>query len=76
MNILYLLGIGTPIPTKSRFGTSYILKLDKNYLMFDCEPATTYKLIKVGLSPIQISKNLYILQMEERLLFLSQGEAI
>jgi len=54
MNILYLLGTGTPTPTKSRFGTSYILKLDKDYLMFDCGPATTYKLVKVGLSPTQI----------------------
>ncbi len=54
MNILYLLGTGTPTPTKSRFGTSYVLKLDKDYLMFDCGPATTYKLVKVGLFPTQI----------------------
>lgn len=54
MDILYLLGAGTPTPTKSRFGTSYILKLDKDYLMFDCGPATTYKLVKVGLFPTEI----------------------
>jgi len=54
MNKLYLLGTGTPTPTKSRFGTSYILKLDKDYLMFDCGPATTHKLIKVGLFPTEI----------------------
>ncbi len=54
MSILYLLGTGTPTPTKSRFGTSYVLQLDKDYLMFDCGPASTYKLVKIGLFPTQI----------------------
>ena len=54
MSMIYLLGTGTPTPTKSRFGTSYILQLGKNYLMFDCGPASTYKLVKVGLFPTQI----------------------
>lgn len=52
--VLYLLGTGTPTPTKSQFGTSYVLKVAKDYLMFDCGPATTYKLVKVGLFPTQI----------------------
>ena len=54
MGILYLLGTGTPTPTKSRFGTSYVLQLNKDYLMFDCGPASTHKLVKTGLFPTQI----------------------
>ena len=54
MNLLYLLGTGTPTPTRLRFGTSYILQLDKEYLMFDCGPASTHKLVKVGLLPTQV----------------------
>ena len=54
MQGLYLLGTGTPTPTKSRFGTSYVLQLDDDYLMIDCGPATTYKLVKMGLFPTQI----------------------
>ena len=54
MSVLYLLGTGTPTPTKSRFGTSCVLQLDADYLMFDCGPATTHKLVKAGLFPTQI----------------------
>jgi len=65
MNVLHLLGTGTPTPTKWRFGTSptptkwrfgtsYVLQLDDEYLMIDCGPATTYKLVKAGLFPTQI----------------------
>lgn len=54
MALLYLLSTGTPTPTKSRFGTSYVLQVDRDYLMFDCGPATTHKLVKVGLFPTQI----------------------
>jgi len=54
MDMIYLLGTGTPTPTESRFGTSYVLRLCEDYLMFDCGPATTYKLVKVGLFPTQI----------------------
>jgi ribonuclease Z len=51
---LYLLGTGTPTPTKMRFGTSHVLQLDDDYLMFDCGPASTHKLVKAGLFPTQI----------------------
>lgn len=54
MSRLYLLGTGTPTPTPTRFGTSYVLQLEEDYLMFDCGPATTYKLVKAGLFPTQI----------------------
>lgn len=52
---LYLLGCGTPTPTPTRFGTSYVLKTNQDYLMFDCGPATTYKLVKAELFPTQIN---------------------
>ncbi len=54
MRKLYLLGTGTPTPTKSRFGTSFVLQLDEDCIMFDCGPAATYKLVKAGLFPTQI----------------------
>ena len=54
MNNLYLLGVGTPTPTKGRFGTCYVLELNGNYLMIDCGPAATDKLVKAGLFPTQI----------------------
>jgi len=54
MATLHLLGCGTPTPSSSRFGTSYVLCLDRDRLMFDCGPATTYKLVRAGLWPTQI----------------------
>ena len=51
---LYLLGTGTPTPTKSRFGTAYVLQIGREFLMFDCGPATTYKLVRADLWPTQI----------------------
>lgn len=52
--ILYLLGSGTPTPTESRFGTSYVLQLDQDYIMFDCGPSSTHKLVKTGLYPTEV----------------------
>jgi len=54
MSVLYILGAGTPTPTPERFGTSYVLKAADELMMFDCGPATTYKLVKVGLFPTRI----------------------
>jgi ribonuclease Z len=54
MNRLYLLGAGTPTPTRHRFGTSYVLELADDLIMIDCGPGTTYKLVKAGLWPTQI----------------------
>jgi len=53
-NFLYLLGTGTPTPTKSRFGTAYVLQLGSDFLLFDCGPAATYKLVMAGLRPTLI----------------------
>jgi ribonuclease BN (tRNA processing enzyme) len=54
MGKIYFLGAGTPTPTKSRFGTSYVLQIGNDFLMFDCGPAATHKLVKLGLFPTQI----------------------
>ena len=51
---LYILGAGTPHPTPFRFGSSYVLEIDGEFLMFDCGPATTHKLVKAGLWPTRI----------------------
>ena len=59
MNRLYLLGTGTPTPTTARFGTAYVLQLDDDYLMIDCGPAATYKLVRAGLWPLQIDSLLF-----------------
>ena len=53
-NNLYILGSGAPAPTPERYGSSYVLKVGDEYLMFDCGPATTYKLGRMGMSPTQI----------------------
>jgi len=54
MSKIYFLCTGTPTPTKSRFGTSYVLQIGNDFLMFDCGPAATHKLVKLGLFPTQI----------------------
>jgi ribonuclease BN (tRNA processing enzyme) len=52
---LLLIGCGTPTPTPERFGSCFVLKVDTEYLMFDCGPATTYKLQRAGIAPTDIS---------------------
>lgn len=51
---LWLIGCGTPTPTPERFGSCLVLQVDDEHLMFDCGPATTYKLVKSGLAPTAI----------------------
>ena len=55
MNRIVMLGSGTPTPTAERFGTSYVVEIGKECIMFDCGPSTTHKLVKAGLVPTQIS---------------------
>ncbi len=54
MTKIFFLGAGTPTPTKTRFGTAYVLQIGDEFLMFDCGPAATHKMVKVGLFPTQI----------------------
>ncbi len=51
---LYLLSAGTPTPTKLRFGTALVLQIGREFLLFDCGPATTYKLVRSDVWPTQI----------------------
>ena len=51
---VYTLGAGTPTPTPTRFGSSHVLRLGDELLMFDCGPAATHKLVKAGLFPTQV----------------------
>ena len=51
---LYLVAAGTPTPTIDRFGTCYVVQTGDQYLMFDCGPAATHKLVKAGILPTQI----------------------
>ena len=51
---LHVLGSGMPTPTPDRFGTAFVVETGKDLVMFDCGPATTHKLVKTGLSPIDV----------------------
>ena len=52
---VFVLGAGTPPPTPYRYGSSHVVQLGDEHLMFDCGPAATHKLVKAGLFPTQIS---------------------
>lgn len=54
MTEVLILGAGTPTPTAERFGTSFVASVGNEYLMFDCGPAATMKLVKSGLDPTRV----------------------
>ena len=54
MEKIHIVSSGTPTPTPKRFGTCYVLQTDDDFLMFDCGPAATHKLVKVGIFPTQV----------------------
>ena len=37
-----VLGSGTPAPSPVRWGTSFLVEIGEEWLMFDCGPAATY----------------------------------
>ena len=51
---IHILGAGTPTPTPTRFGSSYVVEVAGELIMVDCGPATTHKLVKAGLWPTKI----------------------
>lgn len=51
---VYILGAGTPTPTPVRFGSAYVVEVTGEFLMFDCGPAATYKLVKAGIFPSKV----------------------
>ncbi len=48
------LGAGTPTPTPTRFGSSHLVRVGGDLVMFDCGPAATHKLVKAGFFPTQV----------------------
>ena len=55
MTSIYVLGAGTPTPTKDRFGSAFAIKIGEDQIMLDCGPAATHKLVKSGLWPTDIN---------------------
>lgn len=53
---LVVLGAGTPTPTPERFGSSGLLAIGDERLLFDCGPATTHKLVRAGVSPTAVDR--------------------
>lgn len=51
---VFILGAGTPTPTPARFGSAYAVQVAGEYLMFDCGPAATHKLVKAGIFPTKV----------------------
>lgn len=54
MTILHVLGSGTPTPTPDRYGSSFVVQVGDELVMFDCGPAATHKLVKAGLWPTDV----------------------
>lgn len=51
---IHVIGAGTPTPTPTRFGSSFVVEVAGELVMIDCGPATTHKLVKAGLWPTDI----------------------
>ena len=51
---VFILGAGTPTPTPSRWGSAFAVKVGGEYMMFDCGPAATHKLVKMGIVPTRV----------------------
>ena len=49
-----IIGSGTPSPASERFGSCYVVNVGDERLMFDCGPASTHKLVKMGIPLTQI----------------------
>ncbi len=50
-----LIGSGFPVPAKNRFGSSMVVQVGKDQIMFDCGPGTTYKMVQAGISPLDVN---------------------
>ncbi len=54
MTRVHILGAGTPTPTPTRFGSSFVAEVGDEQIMVDCGPAATHKLVQAGLWPTNI----------------------
>ena len=52
---LTLLGTGTPTPLLHRAGSSYLVTLGEEILLFDCGPGCVRRLLENGVSPTRIA---------------------
>lgn len=52
---LTLLGTGTPTPLFHRAGSSYLVTLGEEILLFDCGPGCVRRLLEKGISPTHIT---------------------
>lgn len=52
---LTLLGTGTPTPQPNRAGSSYLVELDRELLLFDCGPQCVRRLLEKGISPARVT---------------------
>ena len=52
---LTLLGTGTPTPLVHRAGSSYLVMLDGEALLFDCGPGCVRRLLRKGVPPTRIT---------------------
>ena len=52
---LHVLGSGTPQPNKERWGSGFIVESQNEFIMFDCGPASTYKMIQMDLDPRMVN---------------------
>ena len=51
---LIILGCGTPAPSLTRWGTAFLLGIGDDWLLFDCGPATTYKMFRAGVKVTEV----------------------
>ena len=51
---LTLLGTGTPRPSAERAGSSYLVQLQHQHLLFDCGPGSLCRLLQAGVSPVDV----------------------
>ena len=54
MTRIHVLGAGTPTPSPTRFGSSFVVEVAGEHIMVDCGPAATYKLVQAGLWPTAV----------------------
>ena len=51
---LHVVGSGCPQPTPDWYGSSFVLEIGTDFVMVDCGPATTYKMVGMGIMPGQV----------------------
>jgi ribonuclease Z len=49
-----ILGAGTPTPSAKNWGSSFVVELEEQRIMFDCGPGATSKMVKSGTLPTQV----------------------